>query len=414
MAVAWPIATIKMNESPRLALISSADWESIQAKGVVDIIRDFEEAGFFSAVTTIFPLARRSMRVSLAANQEVVQYGYDAIPGATLHRAIRLALAPLLVLRVAVMVRRLVRAQQISVVRATDPYWCGLLGWLATIGTPTAFCVSLHANWDDRHRLDPTHGAPKLFGSRTLAKWLESFVLRRAWLVLCIRRSLIEYAVRSGAPRARTRLIPHGIDLDLLSISTERAWSRLGLPEKIRLVVFVGRLSRENYVYDMLELARRLSGLPDTRLIMVGGGLEEAALRVAVDADPVLAGVVIMTGFVDRKTAIAFRKAATVNVVPMGGFSLIEACASGRPVVSYDVEWHSELIDNGRNGILIPEGDSEAFADAVCRLCRHPEEADRLGAAGRASAFEQHDIDRVRQHRIDSYRELLAQRGQAA
>ena len=403
-----------MAESPKLALISSADWDSIKAKGVVAIVQDFEEAGYFGAVTTIFPFARRSLRASLTENHEVVQYGYDALPGATRHRVLRLALAPLLALRLVVVVRRLVRSRRIDVVRATDPYWSGVLGWLATVGTSTAFCVSLHANWDDRHRLDPVQGAPKLLGSRALAKRLEAFVLRRAALVLCIRRSLTEYAVRSGAARARTRLIPHGIDLQLLSTPAERAWSLLGLPETTRLVVFVGRLSRENYVYDMLDLARRLSDLPDVRLVLVGAGVEEAAVRTAVAADPVFASMVVMTGFVDRETAIAFRRAATVNVVPMGGFSLIEACASGRPVVSYDVEWHSELIDNGRNGILVTEGDSAAFAAAVRDLCCQPAVADRLGAAARVSAFEQHDIARVRRHRIDSYRELLALQGRAA
>jgi len=39
----------------------------------------------------------------------------------------------------------------------------------------------------------------------------------------------------------------------------------------------------------------------------------------------------------------------------MGGFSLIEAYAAGRPVVSYDVEWHSELVKNNETGFLIPE-----------------------------------------------------------
>jgi glycosyltransferase involved in cell wall biosynthesis len=163
----------------------------------------------------------------------------------------------------------------------------------------------------------------------------------------------------------------------------------------------------------MLEVARALSDMPEVQLVLVGGGIEEEHVRAMVAADRDLARSVVLTGFVDREVALALRKAAAVNVVPMGGFSLIEACASGRPVVSYDVEWHAELIRSGQNGILVREGDVSGFSAAVRQLCQDPSLADRLGAAGRASAFDLHDLSKVRSHRIACYDELLvlARRG---
>jgi glycosyltransferase involved in cell wall biosynthesis len=200
------------------------------------------------------------------------------------------------------------------------------------------------------------------------------------------------------------------VDLNLFVQGAEDVREKFNLPAATSLLVFVGRLSRENYVYEMLDVVRALSDLPDLRIVLVGGGLEEHAIRALVAADPYLSAKVIMIGFVPRETAIALRQTATVNVVPMGGYSLIEACASGRPVVSYDVEWHAELIDNERNGILVPEHDVQAAARAVKRLCTDPALADRLGAAGRASAFQLHDIQAVRKRRTACYDELLASR----
>jgi starch synthase len=408
-ALPRPRACARRGETgPHLAIVSASDWDSAVAKGVASVLRDFEEGGYFAKVTTIFPFAPRGLEMALSDRHRLVQFGYDAFPGARRYRAVRLALAPFLVARMALLMRQIVREERIDIVRATDPYWCGLLGWFATVGSTAAFCVSVHAHWDLCHRLDPRHGAPKLFGSRRLAKLVERFVFGMARSVLCIRRSLLDYAVASGAARERTRLIPHGVDLRLFETSREDVRRTFGLPDAAKLVVFVGRLVRENYVYEMLDLARALADIDDLRVVLVGGGIEEQAVRAAVAGDPRLSRMVVMTGFVPRETAIAFRKAATVNVVPMGGYSLIEACASGRPVVAYDVEWHAELVRDGESGILVRENDVEALAKAVRRLLADEELARRLGAAGRSRAFQLHDIEKVRQYRIACYEELLA------
>jgi glycosyltransferase involved in cell wall biosynthesis len=397
----------------RLAVVSAADWDSANAKGTVAMLGDFDEAGYFDMVAMVFPFAPRSIDRQIAPRLRLLQFGYDAFPGAQRYRAVRLLTAPFLILRIVILLRRMLRTGQIDIVRATDPYWCAVLGWLASVGTGRAYCISIHSDWDQRHRLDPHAGAPKLLGSRGLAKWIERFMLRRAQRILCIRKTLIEYAVASGAPHERTRLIPHGIDLSLLAQPSEDVRQRFGLSRDAKLVMFAGRLSRENYVYEMLEVARALSDMPEVQLVLVGGGIEEEHVRAMVAADRDLARSVVLTGFVDREVALALRKAAAVNVVPMGGFSLIEACASGRPVVSYDVEWHAELIRSGQNGILVREGDVSGFSAAVRQLCQDPSLADRLGAAGRASAFDLHDLSKVRSHRIACYDELLvlARRG---
>lgn len=393
--------------APSLAYVSASDWDSAVAKGVAGMLRDAEEAGYFGHVTTIFPFAPRSLETQISEHHRLVQWGYDAFPGAESHRFVRLAIAPIIIIRLVLLLRRLVREQAIDIVRATDPYWCGLLGWFATWRTRTAFCVSIHSDWDQRHKLDVRCGAPKLLGSRKLAKLVERFVLRQAKVVLCIRSSLIDYAVASGAPRERVRLIPHGVDLGLFESETEDVRARFNLPEHAPLVVFVGRLSRENYVYEMLELARSLSDRPDLKLVLVGGGIEEQRVRATVSADQLLSKTIVMTGFVPREAAIALRMAAAVNVVPMGGYSLIEACASGRPVVSYDVEWHSELIEDGQSGILVREGDVHGMSAAVRHLVSDPSRANQLGRAGRARAFALHDMTKVRQLKITCYEELL-------
>ena len=329
-------------------------------------------------------------------------------PAARRSRLLRFAYAPLYIARAALGIRRLIGAEAIGIVRATDPYWAAAFGWMATRGMPARFCVSIHADWDVRHDLDPASGAPKLFGSRRLAKALERFLLRRAERVLCIRRSLFDYALRSGARPESLRLFPHGIDLARFR-TPPPVPEGLGLPSGRKLVVFAGRLSRENYVDDTLAVARALAPRGDTTLVIVGGGPEEARLRAYVAADPALSGAVHFTGFQSRETVIALRFAAAVNLVPMGGFSLIEACASGRPAVAYDIEWHAELVEDGRSGLLVSAGDSTALAAAVAGLLDEPGRADALGAAGRERAFALHEMNRVFEIRRAVYADLMGE-----
>ena len=65
---------------------------------------------------------------------------------------------------------------------------------------------------------------------------------------------------------------------------------------------------------------------------------------------------ILLLGFVDSQEVRNLRQLSYINLSLMGGFfSLIECCASGRPTISYEVEWHSELIENERTGYLVKE-----------------------------------------------------------
>jgi glycosyltransferase involved in cell wall biosynthesis len=69
----------------------------------------------------------------------------------------------------------------------------------------------------------------------------------------------------------------------------------------------------------------------------------------------------------------------------------MEAMAAGLPVVSTAVSGVPELIRHERDGLLVPEKDDEALADALARLLRDPELAHRLGEAARKSAVQRFD-----------------------
>ena len=301
----------------------------------------------------------------------------------------------------------------ILLIRAWDPYLCGLWACILSFFLDVPFCVSIHSDYDKCFELDPLHGAPTLLGSRRLAKRLEKFVLHKADLVMPIREHLAEQVVCLGVAPERVKVIPHGIDLtpfegEMSDGEKDECRRRFSVPEGKHIVSFVGRLSRENYVYDIIEMVRLLRNKrEDFALIMAGGGNEERALKKLIESDEELKGHVRLTGFISHEEAIKLRRISDVNLVLMGGFSLIEACASGKPVVAYDVEWHNELIRHGETGSLVPEGDVEGLVSAVDELLSNPEKGVEWGEKARRLAFDRHSLEAAMAVKRECYRELL-------
>lgn len=85
---------------------------------------------------------------------------------------------------------------------------------------------------------------------------------------------------------------------------------------------------------------------------------------------------------------------------------VIEAMALGRPVIASRVAGATELIDDGVNGLLFDTGDPAALAQCMRRLQNNPDEARRLGAAGRARYLNEYSIEAGYRRTIENYRRL--------
>ena len=174
---------------------------------------------------------------------------------------------------------------------------------------------------------------------------------------------------------------------------------------------FAGRLSRENYVYDMLESLRLLPVDLGLHLVMAGEGPEASALAELIVRDPFLQSRVTLLGSIPRRDVQGWRQGATANLCLMGGYSLIEAAASARPVISYDVEWHSELVIDGQTGFLVREGDIPGVAAALATSSESPEFARQLGTAAREHARQRHARGHIASVRRQVYERVLSGRG---
>ena len=160
-------------------------------------------------------------------------------------------------------------------------------------------------------------------------------------------------------------------------------------------VVCVGNISANKGQGVLLEAVRILRPThPDLRAVLVGRDFTKGRFFAQADARG-LADTYTATGF--AADVSPYLEQASVVVLPTLGregmpTSLLEAMRAGVPVVASRVGGVSEIVQDGRTGLLVPPGDAQGLASAIGRLLGDAEERTRLATAGERYVRERHDV----------------------
>lgn len=248
------------------------------------------------------------------------------------------------------------------------------------------------------------HGSDVFLGSK---HWLfalaSAAVFRTARTITACSGDLRERALRLGAPLARTSVIPYGVDVsafrpDLQAHADVR--QRLGLPHDARIILSMSRLVyKKGLTYLLDAFAQIHATCPQARLVIAGYGDLRAELdRRAHELG--LSEVVCFPGQLERSEAARFISAADVYVVPsirdqagnIDGLpnALLEGMAAACPIVASRVAGIPDVITHRQHGLLVPERDPGALAQAILELLCEPDLAQRLGDAARQRV--QHEL----------------------
>jgi glycosyltransferase involved in cell wall biosynthesis len=234
---------------------------------------------------------------------------------------------------------------------------------------------------------------------RPLTRW----IWRRATRVVAVCESLGRQA-QETLPGLEYSVIQNGVDL-------ARFHPRTGGPgapnQRIRCLA-VSRLVERKGLDDLI---RAFGTLERGRyeLEIVGGGADEQALR-ALTAELGLDDLIHFTGPLDRvRTAARFRDADMFTLASWEeafGNSFAEALASGLPVIGTNVGGIPELVEHGRNGVLVPPRDPEALAAAIRFLGGRPELRAEMGRRNRAHAEANLSWERMTTRYLATYQGL--------
>jgi glycosyltransferase involved in cell wall biosynthesis len=245
---------------------------------------------------------------------------------------------------------------------------------------------------------------------------LNRWSLPAAERVITVCGPFAERLTREGVPRERISVrhnsvvAPPPADVDERRALRER----LGADEGTRVVLAVGRLSREKGHADLVRSFAVLRGLHpalNVRLVIVGEGPERERVEEEARAAGVL-GRVVFAGH----TANVRPYYAGADVLALPSHSegspnvLLEAMAAGLPVVATAVGGVPEIATNEEDALLVPARDTNAFAAALGRLLTDEALADGLGRAAAARAVSEFSPEAYARGLVRIYQQLLAGR----
>jgi len=259
-----------------------------------------------------------------------------------------------------------------------------------SLGIPVVY--EIRAFWEDA-AVD--HGTSRAGGMRyRLTRALESHAMRQVDAITTICDGLRTDILGRGIAPEKVTVIPNAVNLENFNQSQapdRQLMRQLGLEGK-QLIGFIGSF----YAYEGLDILCRalpqmLAHRPNIRLLLVGGGPEENALKSLV-AQLGIASQVVFTGRVPHDQVGRYYDLIDVLVYPRRSMRLtdlvtplkpLEAMAQGRLLVASDVGGHLELIRDGSTGMLFKADDPQALAFKVLELLSSSERWPALRAAAR-------------------------------
>jgi teichuronic acid biosynthesis glycosyltransferase TuaC len=225
--------------------------------------------------------------------------------------------------------------------------------------------------------------------------------LPRADRVVAVSRALGEKACALGVRPARVAIVPNGVDRELFRPQDRAAMRQalgLGAFGDRPIILYVGGLEPAKGIVELLTAFRRLAGArPEPVLALVGDGSDAPRCREAARSLP---GRLLLPGSLPLPEVARWMAACNLLVLPSWNEGtpnvLLEALASGRPVVATRVGGIPDVITSSTLGEMVPPRDDAALCDAIVRAIDNPVDPAAVSAGAPAgwdsSAAQLHEV----------------------
>jgi PEP-CTERM/exosortase A-associated glycosyltransferase len=253
-----------------------------------------------------------------------------------------------------------------------------------------------------------------------MTRAIETYALKRVDHAFTICEGLRSDIVARGLSVDRVTVIPNAVDVDAFEPGGHpdaALKSSLGL-DACTVLGFIGSF----YAYEGLDLLLQalpqiLATRPDVRVLLVGGGIQEAALK----AQAVRMGLqdkVVFTGRVPHSEVSRYYDLVDVLVYPRHSMRLtelvtplkpLEAMAQGRVLVASDVGGHKELVSQGQTGMLFAAGQASSLTATVLDLLAKTEIWPEMRLQGRRFVESERNWRKSVGRYVPIYESLVAQ-----
>ena len=223
--------------------------------------------------------------------------------------------------------------------------------------------------------------------------------------IVAVSHDMVAQLIRLGAPREKVIYNPYGVETEKFTKAT--------IATAPLRVLSVGRFVEKKAPYlTILAFKKVLERLPEATLVMVGAGLLHDMCRQLIKALHI-ENAVELKGVLDHTGVVRLMQQSRVfaqhSLVPASGdvegtpVAILEAGASGLPVVSTRHAGITDVVIEGKTGYLVNEGDVDSMAHGIFELLSNPKLASQMGNEAREHICKNYTMDRS----INQLRQIL-------
>jgi glycosyltransferase involved in cell wall biosynthesis len=223
-----------------------------------------------------------------------------------------------------------------------------------------------------------------------LSEWLETFLYRRANLVVVNSPGFIQHIKKRGA--SRVDLVPNGTDTSMFNPNANGGDFKRehGLEAKF-VVIYAGAHGLSNDLGIVLQAAQKLLARKDIVFVLLGDGKDKPALQARAAREG-LTNTIFLPPIpkVEMPSALAAADACIAILKPIEMYKttfpnkVFDYMAAGKPVILAVDGVIREVVENAEGGIAVHPGDPEGLSQAVLQLADDPALVHRMGCKGRA------------------------------
>lgn len=298
----------------------------------------------------------------------------------------------------------------VEVIHVHSPFLMGELGAYAArrLGLPLVF--TYHTLYEEYAHYAPL---PPRFSRWVTRYWVNRFC--RKCQTVVVPTGMVAGMLRRSGVRTPVVVIPTGIEVEHFRRGRREYFRRrYHFDQEAKVLLFVGRLAPEKNLSTLLAIFREVvQEEPQARLVLVAGGPERERLEKMAQAFN-LGEKVVFTGVLSAQDlADAYAGAdvfVTASLTETQGLVLAEAKAAGLPVVAMAAGGVVDMVEDGKDGFLVPPHDRHTFQKRVLQLIRD-EELRRVMGQQAWSKAEELSAQRCVQRLLQLYQELIQVKG---
>ncbi len=233
---------------------------------------------------------------------------------------------------------------------------------------------------------------------------MKKYVIKMADLFLCYTNKAKESLITEGIVESKIRVVRLGVDLGKFRSKKVKV-KNLSQKSKVTLL-FVGRLVDEKGVMDVIKTVNKIKSL-NLNLKVVGNGPLERKLRINNFVTIEKHSYSEMPDVYRSSDILVVPSKTTKTWEEQYGMVLVEAMASGLPIIAYNSGVISEII--GSSGILVEEGNINQLTNQILRLFEYSNNRIDLGLKARRRAEQFFDSRKTAQEIARMYREIVVE-----